>query len=156
MVPLPDKLPIVSEKLAKSKVPFTTVAELFGITPAAPNFKVPAVIVVVPEYALLAFDNVNVELPFSVIFVTLEPIAALIKVELPDPELVIVPVLLTDNVDKVILSAVALLFCKMKFPVPVTPPVTVKELFKVSTIKVVAVELTTIAPIDNAEDVALC
>jgi hypothetical protein len=59
IVPLPDKLPIVSEKLAKSKVPFTTVAELFGITPAAPSFKVPAVIVVAPVYALDVLDNVK-------------------------------------------------------------------------------------------------
>ena len=36
-----------------------------------------------------------------------------------------VPVLLTEIPDKVILSAVALLFCKIKFPVPDTAPLTV-------------------------------
>ena len=66
--------------------------------------------------------------------------------------------LLTEVVDKVILLAVALLFCKIKLPVPVTPPVTVKEFLLASTIKVVPEELTSIAPIDNSEDitVALC
>ena len=64
--------------------------------------------------------------------------------------------LLTEVVDKVILLAVALLFCNVKLPVPVTPPVTVKELVLASSIKVVPEELTTIAPIDNADVELLC
>ena len=56
------------------------------------------------------------------------PTPAEIKVLAPDPEFIIVPVLLTEVPDKVILLGVALLFCKIKFPipVPVTPPVTVR------------------------------
>ena len=61
-----------------------------------------------------------------------------------DPELVIVPVLLTEVVDKVILLADPLLFCKIKFPVPVTPPVTVSAL-PVVLIKVVPPDATVIA-----------
>ena len=117
------------------------------------------VVVPVVLFSVIAPETVRADaVLFSVIAVTFAPIPALIKVvpPTPVPELVIVPALSTEVPDKVILLAVVLLFCKIKFPVPVTLPVTVKELFKASTIKVVAVELTAIAPIDNAEDVALC
>ena len=81
---------------------------------------------------------------FWVMPVTFAPTPALIVVLPLDPEFVIVPVLLTEVVDKVILSAVALLFCKIKFPVPVTPPVTVRAP-PVVLIKVVPPDATVIA-----------
>ena len=58
--------------------------------------------------------------------VTDEPTPPLINVvPVPVPLLVIVPVLFTEFVDKVMLLSVVLLFCNVKLPVPVIPPVTV-------------------------------
>src|SRR6266404_5784328 len=55
--------------------------------------------------------------------VTLVPITALMSVEpVPLPELVIVPVLLRVVPDTVIPLAVALLFLRVRLPVPVVPP----------------------------------
>ena len=52
-----------------------------------------------------------------------EPITALIKVDDPDPEFVIVPVLLTDEFVIVIPFVIALLLFRTKLPVPENPPV---------------------------------
>jgi len=156
-VPAPANEPIVSENEAKSNVPVSVTAEPFGITSDAPSVKVPEVIVVVPEYALLVLDKINGDVPFSIRFVTPEPMVALIKVlPLPEPEFVIVPVLLIEVVESVMLLFVELLLLRVKLPVPVIPPVTVKELAPLSSVKVVPEELTAIALIDNAEVVLLC
>jgi len=65
---------------------------------------------------------------FSVMPVTLEPTAALIDVApLPVPELVIVPVLLTLVVERVMPLAIELLLLRTRFPVPVTPPDSVRS-----------------------------
>ena len=42
-------------------VPVMLTAEAFGITPAAPSFNVPKVIVVVPVYALLVLEICKAE-----------------------------------------------------------------------------------------------
>ena len=62
---------------------------------------------------------------FCVTDVTLEPRAALMST-LPEPELVIEPALLTDAPESVIPLAMALLLFRMRFPVPFTPPETVR------------------------------
>ena len=53
--------------------------------------------------------------------------------------------LLTEVVDKVILLLVALLFCKIRFPVPVTPPDTVRRPAPELSIRVVPPDATVIA-----------
>ena len=69
------------------------------------------------------FDKVNVDAPFWVTFVTFEPITASIKIGDPDPEFVIVPVLLTDVFVNNIPFVIELLLFKTKLPVPENPPV---------------------------------
>ena len=117
---------VVAPLLTKAKL-------LLALPPVVPPITVNKAVLLLVRVLVAVFANVicpetkraDVVL-FSVIPVTADPTAAEIKVlPAPNPELVIVPVLLTKVVDKVILSAVALLFCKVKFPVPVTPPVTV-------------------------------
>ena len=72
---------------------------------------------------------------------TLLPIDAEITTSPPEPVLLIVPVLLTNEVvsDKQLLQPP--LFLKVKLPVPKTPPVTVKEA-AVLRVKVVALDAT--------------
>ena len=91
--------------------------------------KVPAVSVKVVPLLLTvrAPVTLNAEVPFCVRPVTLEPIAALIKVApAPLPLLVIVPVLLTLVVESV--KALLLLLLSVRLALPVTPPVKLKVL----------------------------
>ena len=83
--------------------------------------------------------------------VTFVPITALMSVEpLPVPVFLTVPVLLTLAVETVKALSVLVLFLSTRFPVPVTPPVTVKV--PAVLIRVIAVALAVIAPlIVNAE-----
>lgn len=65
---------------------------------------------------------------FCVTPVTLAPKGALMTVEPePEPELVRVPVLFTAVVERVRPPAMALSLLRMRLPVPVTPPETVKS-----------------------------
>ena len=111
------KIPPLKVMLAAVKDAGTAPKFLSALT-----FKIPEIIVVVP-YALLVFDKVNVDAPFWVKFVTFEPITASIKIGDPDPEFVIVPVLLMDVFVSVIPFVIELLLFKTKLPVPEKPPV---------------------------------
>jgi hypothetical protein len=129
-VPAIDKT--VSLKPFRSNVPVPLpklTAEPSGITPDAPNFNVPAVIVVVPVYALPVLESINADvLLFCVTPVTLDPISALIVVEpVPVPVFVTVPTLFTLLVDNVIVPVVAPLLI-VKLLVPVTPPLKVVDI----------------------------
>ena len=75
--------------------------------------------------------------------VTAAPMFALIST-LPElvPELVMVPVLLIDVVDRVIPAAVALLLLRIRLPAPVTPPETVNSLVPRVLVRVVPPLLT--------------
>ena len=60
--------------------------------------------------------------------VTLVPMTALMVVPPePEPELVMVPALLTEVVERVIPAAIELLLLRMRLPVPLIPPETVKS-----------------------------
>ena len=73
----------------------------------------------------------------------------------PDPELVIVPVLLTDTVESVMPLAVALLLLSTRLPVPVTPPETVSNLVPLELVRVVPAALVVSAPLIVRADVVL-
>ena len=99
-VPPPANDPMVSLKLAKSNVPVTVIADPSAITPLAPNFNFPALIVVAPAYV---FAPDNVQVPASC-FVTVPATVPMILVILPpcappkvnpNPEPVMVPTLLS-------------------------------------------------------------
>ena len=68
MVPLPDMASTASSNPFKSSVPEAAIdtSEASGITPDAPNFKVPALMVVVPVYELLVLDKTNIPVPYLV------------------------------------------------------------------------------------------
>ena len=84
---------------------------------------------------------------------TLEPtVAAMVVVPEPDPELVIVPVLLTLVVDTVITPVLLLL--KVTLPVPLIPPEMVKVLVPLF-VKVVPLALGVIAPLIVKAEVLL-
>ena len=119
-----------------------------GIAPAAPNFRVPSVIVVAPVYALLALEIVRAEFAlFWIRPVTFEPMAADIVVPpIPVPEFVIVPVLLIAVVDSVTPASVALSFFKIRLPVPVAPPDSVSSFVPLELVSVVPAEFTARAP----------
>ena len=80
-----------------------------------------------PPVKVFAPDSVRVEVALSwTTPVTLVPMGALIKtLPVPLPELVIVPVLLTDAVEIVTPLAVEPSFLKIRLPVPMMPPVRV-------------------------------
>jgi len=91
-------------------------------------------------------ESIEVEL-FCVIPVTFVPIAMLIFTEpVPLPEFVIVPVLFTVVVDRVMPSVVDPLLFKIRLPVPVTPPETVR--LPAWLVKVVPPLLTVRAPVE--------
>ena len=85
--------------------------------------------------------------------VTLEPTVALIVVvPVPDPELVIVPVLLILVVDTVVVPELLLL--KVTLPVPLMPPDKVKVLVPLL-INVLPLTLGVIAPLIASAEVLL-
>ena len=85
--------------------------------------------------------------------VTLEPTVALIVVvPVPDPELVIVPVLLILVVDTVVVPELLLL--KVTLPVPLMPPDKVKAAVPLF-VKVVPLALGVIAPLIVKAEVLL-
>ena len=95
-----------------------------------------------PPVKVFAPDSLRVEVALSwTTPVTLVPMGALIKtLPVPLPELVIVPVLLTDAVEIVVPLAVEPSFLKIRLPVPVMPPVRVNVPFWL--VSVVATLLT--------------
>ena len=113
---------------SKTRLAFPPVVPPLIVNNAEPELLLLVSVVVPLVFArVIAPETVSAEVvEFSVIPVTLAPIPALINVApVPVPLLVIVPVLFTEFVDKVMLLSVVLLFCNVKLPVPVIPPVTV-------------------------------
>ena len=140
---------------SNNKVPVSVTAPVpkEPVEPALPTCNVPEVMVVVPY--VLAPANIRLEAPFSVTFVMLEPMLVLISSLPPLPLLVRVPVLLMGDPDSVTLFGVALLFCKVKLPVPVAPPETVSKAAPLLSIKVVPPAATSNAPLTVNGEVAL-
>ena len=123
VIPEAIALLLLSTRLPVPVTPPDTVStalplELLFVRVVPPLFTVRAVVLIVRAEVVL----------FSMICVTFAPTPPLI-VTLPlfVPELVIVPVLLTDAVERVMPEAIALLFLRIKLPVPVTPPDTVSR-----------------------------
>lgn len=108
--------------------------------------KVPAEIVTAPTVELLP-DKVSADVAeFCVMPVTFVPITELmVTAPAPEPELVMVPVLFTEVVERRIASAVALLLLSIKLPVPVVPPETVSILVPAVLVSVVLELFTVIA-----------
>src|ERR1700720_1844702 len=141
-LPVPELVivPVLLTLVVESVIPFPIALLLFRTrlpVPVSPPERVSnelplellLVRVVPPLFTVNAPVMLSAEVVlFSVIPVTLEPTPALIKLlPLPVPELVIVPVLFTLVVESVTPLAIALLLLKMRLPVPVTPPETVRS-----------------------------
>ena len=124
VMPLAIALELVSVKLPMPVMPIDTVSNelplllLFVRVVPTELFTVMTVVLIVRAEVAL----------FSVMPVTFEPTPPEINTSPePVPELVIIPALLIDAVDRVMASAVELLLFNIKLPMPVTPLVTVSN-----------------------------
>ena len=78
---------------------------------------------------------------------TLPPTDAMVTVPAPEPELVMSPVLLTEVVIRLMPFAAELLLLRIRLPVPITPPETVRVLPPLLASVVPLVPLTVNAPV---------
>ena len=137
----------------KSNIPDAPIETARVLSAAAlAALSVPVVMVVLPVKVLVP-ESISGELPFCITPVTLEPTTALIVVAPePDPELVIVPVLLMLVPEAVVVPELLLL--KMTLPVPLMPPDKVKVLVPLL-INVLPLALGVIAPLIVKAEVLL-
>lgn len=151
----PVELPKVIALAEGPAAPLTVVALLI-LANAVPD------LINRPPFHVLAPLKVKDEVAlFWMTPVTFVPMTALISaVPAPVPWLVIVPVLFTAVVRIVMPLAVAILFCRIRLPVPVTPPATCKSAFApppafVSVVPTAPFTVTAVVVIFRPEDVLL-
>ena len=101
-------------------------------------------LIVKPLVKVFTPESIRLEVAeFSITPVTFVPmIAEIVLSPAPEPELVIVPMWLTEVVERVIPAASELLLFKIKLPVPVVPPETVKIFVPAVLVRVVPPEAT--------------